>query len=336
MGFSIGVVVGAVVNFLVCIPPLLKVGLRYNLSFNLRHPGVKKVLVLMAPVLIGLSVTHFNLFVTQNLASGLPEGMITALRMGQRLMQIPIGVFAIAVAIAVFPTMAEQSARGEMDDFKRTMSLGVRTVIFITLPSAVGLIVLRVPIVQVMFEQYNFTHENTLATAQALLYFSLGLIGYSAQQVLNRVFYSIHDTWTPVVAGSIAIILNILLSFLLIKPMGHEGLALAYSAAGISNMLLLLVMLRPRLGSIGGRRMLSSFTLTAVTSACMGIAVTLVVDWLPRVLHFHDKINQLIIVLVGVAVGCLVFGGISLFLKMEEAEMVKDLFLRRFLGRRKA
>lgn len=335
MGFSIGVVVGAFFNFAVCVPPLIKVGMRYSVTFNINHPGVRKVLVLMAPVLIGLSVTHFNTFVTQNLASGLSEGMITALRMGQRLMQVPVGVFAIAVAVAVFPTLAQHSARKEMTEFKRTMSLGVRTVVFISLPAAVGLAVLRVPIVQTLYEQYNFTHEDTLVTAQALLFYTIGLIGYSAQQVLNRVFYAIQDTWTPVLVGIVTIFLNILLSYLLIGPLGHRGLALAYSAAGLFNMLALLVMLRPRLGSIGGRQILSSFTLTLVASLLMGLAVGLVAAWLPGVLNFHAKVNQVITVVCGVGVGALVFGGLGLLFKMEEAEMVKDLFLSR-LRRRSA
>jgi putative peptidoglycan lipid II flippase len=216
-----------------------------------------------------------------------------------------------------------------MDDFKRSLSLGVRSVIFITLPSAVGLIVLRVPLIQTVFQRGAFTYQDTLVTAQALLFFSLGLVGYSVQQVLNRVFYAIHDSRTPVVAGSAAIFFNILLSFLLVKPMGHKGLALAYSVTGILSMLLLLVMLRPRLGRIGGKRMLSSFTLTLMASAVMGVAVSLVVSWLPHMLHFTGTVNQLIVLLVGVAVGCLVFGGISLFLRMEEAEMIVNLFLRR-------
>lgn len=330
MGFSIGVVVGAAANLLVCIPSLIKVGLRYRLLFNLRHPGVKRVLSLTAPVLIGLSVTQFNLFVTQNLASGLPEGMISALRTAQRLMQVPVGVFAIAVAIAVFPTLTQQSARGETAEFKRTLSLGIRTVIFITLPSAVGLIALRTPIVQLLFEQGAFDANDTLATSQALLFYSLGLIGYSAQQVLNRAFYAIQDTWTPVLAGIATIFLNIGLSYWLVKPMGHQGLALAYSIAGLFNMAVLLSLLRPRLGRIGGRQLLASFTLTLCTSLLMGAAVALAAGWLAGAVHLHPKINQLITVLAGVGVGALVFAGASLLLKQEEAEMVKGLLLSRF------
>lgn len=333
MGFSVGVVTGAILNFAVQVPALVRLGLRYEFSFDLSHPGVRRILELMLPVLIGLSVTQFNLFVTQNLASGLPEGMISALRTAQRLMQVPIGVFGIAVAVAVFPTLSEQAARKETKDFMQTMSLGIRTVIFLTLPAAVGLIALRVPIVQALFEQGNFDHFDTLATAEALLYFSLGLFGYSAIQVLNRVFYSIQDTRTPVTAGVITIVLNIILSFVLINYLGHGGLALAYSIAGIFNMVVLLVMAKVRLGNIGGRLMLASFIRTLTASLIMGVAASLTVIWLQPLLAFHPKLNQFITVLAGVGVGVLVFGGLSLLFKMEEAQMVASILRRRF-GRR--
>lgn len=329
MGFSIGVVTGAIANFAVQLPALIRLGLRYKFSFDLSHSGVRRILQLMLPVLIGLSVTQFNLFVTQNLASGLQEGMISALRTAQRLMQVPIGVFGIAVAVAVFPTLSEQAAQERLSEFKRTMSLGIRTVIFITLPAAVGLIVLKIPLIKLLFEQGNFDRFDTLATAEALFFFSIGLFGYSAIQVLNRVFYSIQDTKTPVTAGVITIILNIILSFILINYLGHGGLALAYSIAGIFNMLILLVLLRRRLGNIGGGLILSSFSKTLISSLFMGLAVSLTLSYLQPMLDFHFKINQLILVSTGITVGVMVYGGLGLLIGMEEAEMVMQILKKR-------
>lgn len=330
MGFSIGVVVGAVVNFAVQIPALVRFGLHYEFNFDLTHPGVRKVMHLMLPVLIGLSVTQFNLFVSQNLASGLAEGMISALRTAQRLMQVPIGVFGIAVAVAVFPTLSEQSARQETADFKRTVSLGVRTVIFLTLPAAVGLVVLRVPIVQALFEQGKFDRFATLATADALLYYALGLFAYSAIQVLNRVFYSIQDTKTPVAVGVTTIFLNIYLNFALIGSLGHRGLALAYSLAGIFNFLVLLLLFRRRLGKIGARHLLTSFLKTLFASVAMGAVAFFTVDFLRAVLTFSVKLNQLVSVTGGILAGVLVFGALTLWMRMEEAQMALNLLQRRF------
>jgi putative peptidoglycan lipid II flippase len=336
MGFSIGVVAGAIVNFAVQIPALVRFGLRYEFSFDLTHPGVRKIMHLMLPVLIGLSVTQFNLFVSQNLASGLAEGMISALRTAQRLMQVPIGVFGIAVAVAVFPTLSEQSARQEIADFKRTVSLGVRTVIFLTLPAAVGLIVLRVPIVQALFEQGKFDRFDTLATAEALLYYALGLFAYSAIQVLNRVFYSIQDTKTPVAVGVVTILLNIGLNFTLIDYLGHGGLALAYSLAGIFNLLTLLFLFRYRMGKIGARLLLTSFLKTLFASVVMGAAAYLTVDFLQGILIFPEKLNQLITVTGGIITGVLVFGGLTLWMRMEEAQMALSILRRRFAKKRRA
>ena len=333
MGFSIGVVVGAVANFAVQVPKLLQLGLRYRFSFNLRHPGVKKIFVLMAPVLIGLSVTHLNLFVNQNLASTLPPGIVAALRTGQRIMQLPIGIFAVAIAVAVFPTLTEYSAKNQMQEFKKTMSLGIRSVIFLTLPAAVGLIVLRVPIVRLLFEQGEFTHQATLATAHALLFYSIGLIGYSAQQVLNRTFYSIQDTITPVIVGVMTIVINLVFNFALIGPMGHGGLALAYSIAGIFNMVALLYFLRRKIGSINGSLLILSFFRSLLAALLMGVAVYFTAGFFEGNFDMTRKVNQLLQVVAGVGVGFAFYMFVALLFKSEEVTLAWSIFSRRFRRR---
>ena len=330
LGFSIGVVIGAALNFLVQVPALVKIGLRYKPLINLKHPGVRKIFILMVPVFIGLSVTHFNLFVNQFLASSLPHGMISALRAAQRIMQLPIGVFAIAVAVAVFPTLTGHAARNEDKEFKKTVSLGIRTVIFITLPAAVGLIALRVPVVRAMFQQGEFTPLNTQATAYALLFYSLGLIGYSAQQVLNRAFYALQDTKTPVTVGIITILINIALNFMLIKPLGHGGLALAYSIAGLANMVLLLFYLRNKIGHIDGRQMLLSFAKTLTAALIMGIAVYFAAYLFEINFDMQNKLMQILQVLIGIGTGAAVYIVIVTLMKMEEAEMAVGILMRRF------
>ena len=334
IGFAIGVVAGAVLNFAVQLPALLKIGLRYQFVLDLRHPGVRKIGALILPVLIGLSVTHFNLFVNQNLGSNLPSGMISALRVAQRIMQLPIGVFAVAIAVAVFPTLTGQAAREEKEQFKKTMSLGVRTIFFITIPAAIGLIALRASIVRLLFEQGRFTPADTSATAYALLFYCLGLFAYSALQLLNRVFYAWQDTLTPVTVGIFTIILNIVLNFVLVKPMGHGGLALAYSLAGIINMLALFYIFRKKAGSLDGRRILHSFVLTLGISLVMGLAVYQTAQWMAIITDIGTKIGQLLQVGVSIAVGVLVFGFLAFLLKMEEVKMAQKILLRRFRRKR--
>lgn len=333
MGFSIGVVIGAVANFSVQLPKLIQLGMRYRFTFNIFNPGVIKIFTLMVPVLIGLSVTQFNLFVNQNLASTLPPGIVAALRTGQRLMQLPIGIFAIAVAVAIFPTLTEYAAKNEMSEFKKTMSLGTRSVIFLTLPAAVGLMVLRVPIVRLLFEQGEFTHQATIATAHALLFYSIGLFGYSAQQVLNRSFYAIQDTVTPVIVGILTIVINLVLNFALVHPLGHGGLALAYSIAGIFSMVALLYFLRRKIGPINGKAFIISFVRNLLASVLMGLAVYAVAGYFETNFDMARKVNQLIQVAAGVGVGAIFYLIFALVFKSEEVVLAWSILSRRFGGK---
>ena len=334
MGFSLGVVAGAIANFVVQVPKLVELGLKYRFSFNFRHPGVKKIYALMVPVLVGLSVTQLNLFVNQNLGSGLSEGLLSALKTASRLMQIPIATFAIAVAVAIFPTLTENAAKDQMQEFKRNMSLGIRSIIFITLPAAVGLIALRVPIVRVLYQQGEFTHQATLATAHAVLFYSFGMVGYAAQQLLNRTFYALQDTVTPVAIGILSIAINLIFNFTLIGPMGHGGLALAYSIAGIFNMVALLYFLRRKIGGINGRGLVISCARALMASLIMGLAVYFAAAYLESALDMTRKINQIIQVVIGVGAGCGIYAIFAFVFKSEEAMLIWNILSRRF-GRKR-
>ncbi len=336
-GFSIGVVLGAMINFLVQVPSLKKVGFRYYPSFDLSHPGVKSIMVLMIPVFIGLSIEEINSFVSQALASDLEPGMLAALKSGQRLMQLPVGVFAIAIAVAVFPTMTAHVAKGEMDEFQQSASLGLRSVLFITIPAAVGLAVLRVPIVRFMYEFQGgaFTPEATIATADALLFYCIGLFAYGAIHVLSRTFYSLQNTMTPVFASVSSIAVNICLSIALVRPMGHTGLALAYSLSGIFNMVLLLLLLKKKTGSVDEKNLLASFGKIILASACMGAVVFFAAWGCESLLGTAGKLAQSVQLAVSIGIGAVVYALITISLKMDEADMVKGVLLRKFKRRRK-
>jgi len=334
-GFSIGVVIGAAANFAVQVPALFKIGLRFRPNFNIFHPGLIRLGKLMLPVLIGLSISQINLFVNQNLASSLTAGGLAALHTGQRLMQLPIGIFAIAIAVAVFPTLTGHAARNEREQFKITASLGLRSVMFITLPCAVGLAVLRIPIIRFMFEFEGgeFTHKATLATAYALLYYCIGLVAYSAIHVLSRTFYALQNTMTPVFVGAMAIIVNIVFSILLVKPMAQGGLALAYSLAGIFNMLALIWMLRRKIGAINGWQTIKSFGQTLFASTLMGVACFYTIKFSDIIWGVETKLSQLIQVSLGIFVGMVIFSVIAMLFRMEEAEMVFGIIRRKFRRR---
>ena len=336
-GFSVGVVIGAMLYFLVQVPALKRVGIRYYFSFDLKNPGVRQILLLMFPVLIGLSVSQINLFVNQNLASNLSEGMIAALRTGQRLMQLPVGIFAIAIAVAIFPTMTTNVAKDEIKEFKNTFSLGVRSVFFVTIPSAVGLLVLRVPLIRLIYEYRGgaFTHTATLATSEALLYYSIGLFAYGVIHVLSRTFYALKNTAVPVVAGILSIVVNIVFSIILVKPMAQGGLALAYSLAGIFNMLILFIMLRHKIGNIDGNKIMTSFIRIMVASSAMGaIAWSISYGW-EKTIGTVGKFAQVGQITVAIVLAVAVYFFLTNLWHMEESAQVISIIKRRFSRKHK-
>ena len=253
-GLAIGVVVGAIGNFFVQFPFVRAYNKGYQFVMDFSHPGIRKIFKLMVPSLLGLSVTQINLIINQSLASGLAAGSITALRYANRLMQLPLGIFAMGISTAIFPTLARQASRREMDDFRATFSLGLRSVFFITVPAGIGLWVLGEPIVRLLFQGAEFTAADTKATAFALGFYSLGLFAQSGIQVITRVYYSLNDTVTPVLTGLATVVLNVLLNlfFLSQTNLAHGGLALAFSISGIFNFFALVFFLRRKIGAMGG------------------------------------------------------------------------------------
>ncbi len=317
-GFAIGVVGGSFLNFIVHVPTLVRVGFRYKRTLNVHHPGVVEFFRLALPVILGLSVIYLNNFVTQFLSSFLPSGTITLLNNANRLMQLPVGIFAIAIATAYFPTMTNLVSEGKMQEFKDKLVSGVNLIFFILIPASVGLMVVREPLIRALYLQGLFTEENVTVTAQALFFYSIGIIGYSQQQMLNRGFYAIRDTRSAVAVNVIIILVNIVLSFVLVNPMSFRGLALAYSIAGLLSMVLLVLLLRRKIGPMGGRRMLSTFVKTALASAVMWVAVAVYIDVLMPYLNLDLKLIQIFELLSAIVIGVMTYVGMALVLRIDE------------------
>jgi putative peptidoglycan lipid II flippase len=240
-------------------------------KFNPTHPGVLKIGRLILPTMIGLSVTQINILVNTLLASFLSEGSVTYLFYGMRLIHFPLGLFGVAFATALLPTMASQAAAGAINDLKVTLSFGLRLVFFVTLPAMVGLIFLRIPIVHLLFEHGQFTSEATLNTATAVLFYSVGLWAFAGVRITIPTFYSLQDTTTPVKVAVLSMIINILLNLLLMGPLAHGGLALATSLSAIVHFFILLLLLKRRLGNIELGRLFTS--LLRNISSCFLIAI---------------------------------------------------------------
>ena len=320
VGLAIGVVIGGISQLLFQVPALLKRGFSYRVNFDYHNPAVRRIGILLLPALFGLAVHQVSIFVNTLLASYLAEGSVTYLYYAYRLVEFPLGIFGMAVATAVLPTMSSQSANGEYKQLVKTLSFALRLVLFITIPSMIGLMVLRVPIIALLFQRGEFRADATQATARALFYYTLGLPAIAGVRIIVPVFYSLKDTLTPVKCAATSVALNIVCSLLLMGPLQHAGLALATAISSFFNLLLLVWFLRKRLGRIGWRNIFYSSGKVWIASVIMGICCA----------PFVMKSTQypwvlLMIILIGAAV----FLGCSYFLKSEELHFLKGLVLKR-------
>jgi putative peptidoglycan lipid II flippase len=269
-GVAAGVVLGGLFQFLIQVPGLRKQGMMMRPEFQPSHPGVARIGKLALPIMLSSSVTQVNIFVSTILASFLATGSITYLFYGMRFIHFPLGIFGIAIATAVLPTMSAQAARKETEAFRETLSLGLRLVFFIMFPAMAGLIALRVPIVNLLLEHGQFDRISTAGTAAAILYYSIGLWAFAGVRIVAQAFYSLQDTKTPVKIAALAMVTNILLSVILMGPLAHGGLALATSLAAMLNIGLLTLQLRKKIGRMDGRRILFSLIRIIPASAAMG------------------------------------------------------------------
>jgi putative peptidoglycan lipid II flippase len=272
-GLAAGVVVGAFGHLLIQTPALARAGFRWQPILDLRDEGVREVARLMGPRMVGLAVTQLSFLVNTILASGLAAGSLAALNYAWLLMLLPQGIVAQALATAVFPTFAAQAARGESAEMRATFSTALRSLLFLMLPAAVGLLIAREPIIELLLQRGRFTVSSTSLTAFALQFYALGLLGHSILEIITRAFYALHDTRTPVVVGVAAMALNIALSLLLIGPLSFGGLALANTVATTLEALSLLWLLRGRMGGVDGRALAPATLKMAGAAAVMGICL---------------------------------------------------------------
>ena len=249
LGVAIGVVAGGAAQFAMQLPGLSLRGMLFGFRFKPSHPGVRRIGALMVPSLLGLSVTQINITVSTILASFFAGGP-TYLFYGMRLIQFPLGIFGVALATAILPTLSVQAARGALDELRTTLGFGLRMILFIILPAMLGLILLRQPIVHLFFEHGTFTAHDTAETAAAVLCYSAGLWAFGGVRIIVSAFYSLQDTRTPAISAAIAVAANLVFSFLLMSSLGAAGLALATALAAMVNGGILVAVLHRRLGGV--------------------------------------------------------------------------------------
>lgn len=269
---AIGVVLGGLVQFAFQLPSFYKNQYRLGFNPNFKHPGLKRMAILLIPATMALAVNQINIIVSNILASYLPEGSITYLYYSMRLIQFPIGIFGVAMGMAVLPSLSEHALKGDFDKLREDFSFALRLLFFISVPAMAGLIALREPIVNLLFQRGQFDYAATKGTAEALLFYSIGIWSVVGMRVITATFYSMQDTKTPVKIAVIGVTSNIILSFILMGPMKHSGLALANALASGINFSILFYFLRRKLKRVDARRIIKSFSKIAIASLIMGIS----------------------------------------------------------------
>lgn len=258
MALAAGVLIGGLIQLVMQLPVLWKKGYPVRPNFNFSCPEVRRIALLMVPSTFGVGVYYLNITVSAILASLLPQGSVSFLYYAQRLFEFPQGIFTVSVAQAVLPTMSRQAAEGDLQAMKETLAFGLRLTLFITIPAMAGLMVCATPIFSLIFMGGAFDYSQAVNSAQALIYYSIGLSFVALTRVLAPAFYALKDTKTPVWTAFAAFLLNLACSLALMGPLKHGGLALATTLSTCGNMLMLLWFLRRKIGPFGVRKVLLS------------------------------------------------------------------------------
>lgn len=333
-GLAIGALCGAFIGaFIVQVPALLYVGMSFRPKWDLHDPGVRKVATLVAPVILGLSIQQINaIILPRSIASMLGSGSTMIIEYSNRLMQVPVAIFASGMAIALLPTLSALAAEGKIAELRERLSLSLRTELMLALPSAVLLFVLAKPIVRLFYQHGAFTATQTDRVAYALLFYCPGIIGMSAQQIVSRGFYALQDTISVVVLGLIGFASYFVAAFFFLRvvPLDLGAPAAATSVAALLNGTLLLAALGRRIGAVEDRESLVSLGKCAVAAAAMGGAVfAIVVGW-ENAIGVGSKSVQLTEVALALATAGIVYAAALRALQVNEAALIWQRLRNRF------
>jgi putative peptidoglycan lipid II flippase len=326
VSLAIGVLAGGVGQLLVQVPSLSAGGLLVAPARDLRHPAIARITRLLLPAVFGLAAVQLMVFVNTLLASLLPLGSISYLYYADRVMEFPLGVFGIALASASLPVMSRHAAAQDHRALADTLTFSLRLAFYVSVPATVGLVVLRTPIVRVLFERGRFGPAETAATAEALAWYAIGLAGFSGSRIVAQTFYARGEAATAVRWGVVSIVANVVAALALMGPLGHAGLAAAASIGSYVNLVALLVIARLRLGRLGGRALVSGAARTLLASLPLAAVCWLALALWPARSSFVVEVAWLA---VAIAVGAGVFWAASAALGITERTALLSLYRRR-------
>jgi len=310
------------------VPALRAQGYRWRPEVSFRDPDVLRMVSLMTPAAVGIAAVQVNNFVSTFLASTLVEGSVSWLNYAYRLMQLPIGLFGVAVATVTLAEVARHAAQKNIAGLKETLSFSLRLVFLLTLPATFVLIALAKPIVALLYQHGKFGASDTVETAKALWAYAAGLAAFSAVRVMVPAYYSLGMARIPVTISFISIGVTVGLNFLLMGPLRHAGLALATSIGSVLNFALLFWMLRSRIGGIGGRVLAFSAAKILAAAALAGGAAWFTAGAVEGVTGLESLAARLAVVGAGLAAAAVVFVGAATILRVEELQRLLGRFRR--------
>ncbi|HQN71606.1 MAG TPA: murein biosynthesis integral membrane protein MurJ [Smithella sp.] len=325
---AIGVLIGGVLQLAMQWPFLRKFGVKLKFRFNPKHPGIKQIGVLMIPAILGAGVSTINVFVGTILASLLPGGSVTYLFYADRIMELPLGIFAIAIGTATLPSFSKHVAAGNMDELKSGISFSLRLMLFLTIPAMAALMALNLPIISVLFQRGAFDVTSAVYTGQALFCYALGLWAFSVLRVFVSSFYSLQDSKWPMKAAVIALIVNVVASLILMYPLKHNGIALASSIAATVNVLVLTIVLKRKIGKFLDRAFYYSVFKIILSSVLMLFAIGVIEYVIPWNTHAGFK-ARLLYLSVAVTAGAATFFISAYLLKSPEMQAFANIVKKR-------
>jgi len=326
---ALATLVGGLGQLLIQWQPLRDEGYRYRPSLDVKDPALGHVLLLMGPGTIGMAATQINIFVNTRFASEQGTGAVSWLDYAFRLMYLPIGLFGVSIAAASTPALARLVAQSDMARLRSTVAASIGLMLALNVPATLGLMVLATPIVALVFEHGSFTAADTSATALALQYYAIGLVGYSIVRIVSPAFYTLHLSRVPVAASVASVIANVILNIMLVRVMGYAGLALGTSLAAVVNAGIQLVLLKRHLGGIQARRIFVTFIKITIAAVVMAGAARAADLWLRDTLPGESIRLQAVRVFGSISAGLVVLAAMAMLLRVRELDEARALVIGR-------
>ncbi len=331
IGLAFATVFGGALQLMVQLPSLARLGYRFRPDIHWRDPGVKSILLLMGPAVIAASTTQFNVLVNSMFASTLGDGRIFWLAIAFRLMQLPIGLFGVALGTVTLPLLSRLAVAGRMDTFRGELARAMRWAFLLAVPSTVGLMMLAEPIISVLYQHGKFNAYQAGEAAGALRFYAIGLAGYAALKVLVNAFYALERRKTPMLVSFLAVGLNLLLNWIFTFRLGwgHRGLAFSTGCIATINFLFLYLLMQHHLRGLESRRLIALLGKVGVACAVLAAVCAAGSHWLLADWQEQSLLLKLAALLATITAGALAFGGCGVLLHVEEIKELRDAVRRR-------